>query len=191
MKRIFLTLFAALMFAAAFAACSDGAADADGGGRDDDDTEAPAPADKLPAQTPDSDKGDKGDKGDGDDEGGEREDDDMTMNITIRIGGAEFAAVLDDTATGRAFARLLPVTLDMTELNGNEKYFNLDTSLPTASYSPGTIHAGDLMLWGSDCVVLFYQTFSSGYSYTRIGRVDNPEGLAQAVGRGNIEVTFE
>ena len=184
MKRIFLTLFAALMFAAAFAACSDGAADADGGGRDDDDTEAPAPADKLPAQTPDSDS-------EGDDEGGEREDDDMTMNITIRIGGAEFAAVLDDTATGRAFARLLPVTLDMTELNGNEKYFNLDTSLPTASYSPGTIHAGDLMLWGSDCVVLFYKTFSSGYSYTRIGRIENPGGLAEAVGRGNIEVTFE
>lgn len=60
----------------------------------------------------------------------------------------------------------------------------------TESYRPGMIRAGDLMLYGSSCVVLFYETFSSGYSYTRLGRIDNPEGLSATVGGGNVTVSF-
>ena len=78
----------------------------------------------------------------------------------------------------------------MNELNGNEKYYNLSSELPTDAYRPGTIRAGDLLLYGSNCVVLFYETFSSPYSYTRIGRVDDPTGLAEAVGSGRVSVTF-
>ena len=77
------------------------------------------------------------------------------------------------------------------ELNGNEKYHYLSSSLPTAAYQPGTIHAGDLMLYGNNCVVLFYETFNTSYSYTRIGAIDNPSGLASALGSGNISVRFE
>ena len=90
----------------------------------------------------------------------------------------------------QAFASMLPLTLDMNELNGNEKYFYLDSSLPADSNNPGTINAGDIMLYGSDCLVLFYKTFSTSYSYTKIGSVDNPQQLAEALGRGNVKVTF-
>lgn len=113
------------------------------------------------------------------------------MKINVIIGDNTFAATIDDTATGRAFYNMLPLTLNMTELNGNEKYCYLDTSLPTATYRPGTINAGDLLLYGSSCVVLFYETFSSSYSYSRIGALDNPEGIAQAVGSGNVTVAFD
>ena len=115
----------------------------------------------------------------------------MERNLTITINGTAFTATLSDNDAARAFASMLPMTLNMSELNGNEKYYYLDNDLPTDSQRPGTIHAGDLMLYGSSCVVLFYETFSSGYSYTRLGQIDNPEGLAAAVGNGNVSVRFD
>ena len=114
----------------------------------------------------------------------------MEGNITIIINSTTFTAILEDNASGQAFAAMLPLALDMSEMNGNEKYCYLDVSLPTESYRPGTIQTGDLMLYGSSCVTLFYETFSSGYNYTRLGRINNPEGLAAVVGRGDVSVSF-
>ncbi len=111
--------------------------------------------------------------------------------INIIVGSTSFTATLADSETGEAFAALLPLTVTMNELNGNEKYHYLSSSLPTAAYQPGTIHAGDLMLYGNNCVVLFYKTFNSGYSYTRIGALDDPSGLLDALGNGNVSVRFE
>ena len=134
--------------------------------------------------TPPSDEGeDDNEENNDDNDNNDNDNEPMERNITITVNG-------EDNEAGRAFAALLPLTLDMSEMNGNEKYHYLDESLPTESYRPGTIQTGDLMLYGSSCVVLFYETFSSGYSYTRLGRINNPEGLAAAVGRGNVTVSF-
>ncbi len=111
--------------------------------------------------------------------------------INIIVGSKTFTATLADSETGEAFAALLPLTVTMNELNGNEKYHYLNSSLPTAAYQTGTIHAGDLMLYGNNCVVLFYETFNTSYSYTRLGAIDNPSGLASALGSGNASVRFE
>ncbi|MBM6926066.1 cyclophilin-like fold protein [Pseudoflavonifractor phocaeensis] len=111
--------------------------------------------------------------------------------LSIEVGGQSFTATLQDTPTTRALLERLPITVTMGELNGNEKYYYLDESLPTDSRRPGQIHAGDLMLYGSDCLVLFYESFSSSYSYTTLGRIDDPSGLAAALGRGSAEVTFQ
>lgn len=67
----------------------------------------------------------------------------------------------------------------------------IQSSLPTDSQRPDSIRNGDLMLYGSDCLVLFYQNFSSGYSYTRLGSVDDPSGLSTALGQGSVAVTFQ
>ena len=112
-------------------------------------------------------------------------------SINIIVGGQTFTATLANSETGKAFAALLPMTVTMNELNGNEKYHYLSSSLPTAAYQPGTIHAGDLMLYGNNCVVLFYETFNTSYSYTRLGSIDDPSGLASALGSGNVSVRFE
>ena len=117
--------------------------------------------------------------------------DTTTNKMKIKIGSKTFTASLFNNPTVAAFKEMLPLTLNMTELNGNEKYFHLSTSLPTNASNPGTIHSGDLMLWGSNSLVLFYQTFSTSYSYTKLGRFNDIEDLAAAVGSGSVIVTFE
>jgi hypothetical protein len=121
----------------------------------------------------------------------EENDNDMKDTITIRVGDKVFFATLLDNAAATAFKAMLPLTINMTELNGNEKYFRFSDNLLTNASNPGTINSGDLMLWGTNTLVLFYETFSTTYSYTKLGRVNNPQGLAKAVGLGNVAVKFE
>lgn len=111
--------------------------------------------------------------------------------MTLAVNGQTFSATLWDSETSRQFAEQLPLTLNMSELNGNEKYFYMERELPTDAYQPGQISAGDLMLYGNNCLVLFYESFPSEYSYTRLGSVDNPGQLAAALGRGSVNVTFQ
>jgi hypothetical protein len=111
--------------------------------------------------------------------------------MKIKIGNSTFTASLYDNATVTAFKSLLPLTVNMVDLNGNEKYVDLPRSLPTNASNPKTVQNGDLMLYGSSTLVLFYKTFSTSYNYTRIGRVDDVIGLAAAVGAGNVTVAFE
>ena len=122
--------------------------------------------------------------------GAEDTEGDGSMEILLTVGGQTFRGTLENSAAGAAFADLLPVTLDMSELNGNEKYFYLNEPLPANAERVGHIETGDLMLFGSDCVVLFYESFSTSYSYTRLGRVENAAHLAAAVGGGSVSVLF-
>ena len=82
------------------------------------------------------------------------------------------------------------INITMNELNGNEKYYYFNEYLPSNSSKVGKINSGDLMLYGSDCLVLFYDSFNTSYSYTRIGVLDNPEKLKEIVGNGNINVNI-
>ena len=83
------------------------------------------------------------------------------------------------------------MTVNMKELNGNEKLYRLPSDLPTNPSNPEKIKNGDLMIYGSNTVVLFYKTFPTSYSYTKLGRIENPTELASAVGSGNVKVRFE
>jgi len=125
--------------------------------------------------------------------GGHGSQGDRTMDnrITIRIGQKTFAATLADNETAAAFKKLLPLSVTMTELNGNEKFARLSVKVPTRASTPPAIRTGDLMMYGANTLVLFYKSFRTTYSYTTIGRLDDPTGLEAALGAGNVEVTFE
>lgn len=116
--------------------------------------------------------------------------DTMSDALIIKVGDKEFTATLLDNPTTGAFKAMLPLTISMTELNGNEKYFRLSKNLPTNESNPGTIKSVDLMLYGSNTFVLFYESFSTSYSYTKLGIINNPSGLATALGSGNVQVSI-
>lgn len=111
-------------------------------------------------------------------------------HMWMTVGTQRFGVTLEDNRTARAFVQLLPATFEMAELNGNEKHASLPRTLPTDAIRPGTIRAGDVLLYGKDTLVVFYKTFSSPYSYTRIGRIEEIAALENALGSGSARVAF-
>lgn len=120
----------------------------------------------------------------------ETETDNSMYQIQIVVGDQSFSAALYKNETTDAIINRLPMTLPMSDMNENEKYHYFSDSLPSDSKRSSEIHAGDLMLYGTDCLVLFYDSFSSSYSYTALGYVENASDLANALGSGDVQVSF-
>lgn len=112
----------------------------------------------------------------------------VIKTINMQIGNKNFTIKLFDNNATQNLITQLPLTLDMKELNGNEKYSYLPKKLPADSQNISEIKAGDLMLFGSDCLVLFYKNFHTSYSYTKIGYIENITELTAVLGNGNIKV---
>ena len=109
---------------------------------------------------------------------------------TIIVGSRKYEAVFYNHPAAEELVSKMPFEISMSELNGNEKYKYLDYSLPEKEQAIGQIQAGDIMLYGNDCLVVFYKSFQSSYRYTRIGRIINPEGLEAAAGSGSVKIAF-
>lgn len=122
-----------------------------------------------------------------------KEEDNVEGNSIIYasfIDGTKYSVTLEDNASAKEFVMRLPLTLSMTDLNSNEKYYYFDKPFVNNPQKVGKIYKGDLMLYGNDCIVLFYDTFETPYSYTRIGKLNAPNELEEKVGVGAVEITF-
>lgn len=108
-------------------------------------------------------------------------------SINVLINDKKYNLFLEDNNTVRSLLDKLPLEFNMNELNGNEKYVYMDFNLPTNSYKPNNIKKGDVMLFGDNCLVIFYKSFPTNYSYTKIGHIDNLDDLDNS----NILVRFE
>lgn len=113
-----------------------------------------------------------------------------TMTIQLQVNGRTFTATLEQNDAARALAQRLAegaITLRLQNYGGFEKVGPLGESLP-ASDRQTTTHAGDIVLYQGDQIVLFYG--SNSWSYTRLGRVNDLTGWADALGSGDVTVTF-
>ncbi|MBQ6975730.1 MAG: hypothetical protein IJQ16_04165 [Selenomonadaceae bacterium] len=115
----------------------------------------------------------------------------ITTKIKINVNGKTFDATLEDNESARKFLEKLPLEVTMTELNGNEKYYRFNENFPSSDERVGKISSGDIMLYDSSYVVIFYKDFSTGYSYTRLGKILNAADLENILGGGNVKVKFE
>ena len=111
----------------------------------------------------------------------------VNNQVKVLIDKKEYTINLEDNETAKEFVNMLPLELNMNELNGNEKYVYLDRKLPVNPSNINKINAGDVMIYGNDCLVIFYKSFTSSYSYTKIGHIDNLPNL----GNDSISVKFE
>lgn len=111
----------------------------------------------------------------------------LITSINVIIDNKKYIAKIENNETAKSFANKLPQVFDMKELNGNEKYIYMDSEFPTNSSNPKHIEAGDIMLYENDCLVIFYKSFDTSYSYTKIGHIDNLPDL----GNKNVTVKFE
>ena len=108
-------------------------------------------------------------------------------SVRLEIGGRTFTATLEDNEAARILCDMLPLSLDFRDYGGFEKVASLPRRLPSQDRQMRT-SAGDIVLYLSNQIVVFYG--GNSWSYTKLGHIDDVEGLTEALGRGNVEITF-
>ena len=121
----------------------------------------------------------------------EMKQEEIIKNISVTIDWKKYIAELENNETAQSFYKdfLVDSAAEflMEELNWNEKYVYLQAwNLPTNSKVPEKIEAWDIMLYWSNCIVIFYKSFTTSYSYTKIGHISNLGELWDA----DVKVVF-
>ena len=118
----------------------------------------------------------------------------MPEKIRITVSGKTLPVKIENNDATKALVAALresSITYEAHDYGGFEKVGALGRSLP-ASDSQITTHAGDVILYSGNRIVLFYG--SNSWSYTRIGKMEygSLEELKSFLkaGQGNINVTL-
>ena len=107
--------------------------------------------------------------------------------MKININSEKYVINVENEALMEEIYNALPEIFTMNELNGNEKYYYLNSTMKNAnSEAVGQVQKGDVMLFGSDCLVIFYDSFETEFRYTKIGHIDN----LGDIGSSNVEVSI-
>lgn len=112
------------------------------------------------------------------------------MKMYVKICNSTFTATLEDNAATRELMEMMQqasITINMSDYSGFEKVGPLGRSLTTDNHQT-TTHAGDIVLYNGNQIVMFYG--SNSWSYTRIGKIDDLSGWEDALGSGSITAEF-
>ena len=123
-----------------------------------------------------------------------KSEDTMPVEIKITVSGKSLPVKIEDNVATKALVAALreaSITYDAHDYGGFEKVGGIGRTLPSGD-SQITTQLGDVILYASDQLVLFYG--SNSWSYTRIGKIqygtlDELKSFLQA-GKGNISVTL-
>jgi putative uncharacterized protein MYPE1680 len=113
------------------------------------------------------------------------------IKINLIVNNKTFTANLENNQTVQELIQNFPMTLNMSDLHSNEKYNYLNSSLTTNSNTPSMINAGDIKLYGNNCLVVFYDNFRNSYSYTNLGKVDNVDDFVAELESESVNIRFE
>lgn len=113
------------------------------------------------------------------------------IKINITMHNKIFTATLENNEITQQLINTFPLLLDMNDLHANEKYHYLDFNLPINPSNPSKIHAGDIKLYGNNCLVIFYKDFSNSYAYTNLGKIDDIDSFVTQLHTGISTMKFE
>ena len=119
-----------------------------------------------------------------------KQEEDIEMKMNVQIGDYTFAATLEDNAAVDAFAEMMKeesIVIQMRDYSGFEKVGSLGRDLPSSDIQMVT-KAGDIVLYNGNQIVMFYG--SNSWRYTRIGKIDDLSDWEEALGSGDVAVTF-
>ena len=115
------------------------------------------------------------------------------MKIRVKIGDKDVTATLIDSETTRDFVSLLPLTLNMNDLFGREKFGRLPRAISEGGTRTRTYDVGDVIYWspGPD-VAMFYRHDGQSIPSPGIivmGKIDS--GVEALNVPGSVTVTIE
>lgn len=123
-------------------------------------------------------------------EDNDREEENMDRKMIVEVNGNRFTATLENNEAVDTLFEMMqenPIIIQMRDYSGFEKVGNLGTDLRESNRQT-TTQAGDIVLYQGNQIVIFYG--SNSWSYTRLGRIEDLTGWENALGDGDVTVTF-
>lgn len=120
----------------------------------------------------------------------QREDNQEESALKITVGEHTFYATFADNPSADEFQELLAqgaITVEMQDYGEFEKVGSLDTEF-TRTDERITTEPGDVILYQGDQITIYYGT--NTWNFTRLAKIDDPEGLKEKLGSGTIQATF-
>ena len=122
----------------------------------------------------------------------EEDEEEANVELQMFIDGVPVAVAWEDNEAVSALQALCrdgPLTISMSTYGGFEQVGSLGARLPSDDKQTTTA-AGDIVLYSSSQLVVFYG--SNSWVYTRLGHITDPDaaGMAQLLGNGDVTVTI-
>lgn len=112
-------------------------------------------------------------------------------NLQVTFNDAEYTMVYYPSTTAEylvnqipSLSMLMPPSYDM---DGLYKYYDMPRPAPANEEEITSVSAGEVLMDGTDRLILYYQDAEITGSYTRVGYFTDTTGLAEALGDGDVQ----
>lgn len=119
-----------------------------------------------------------------------KEDETTNMELTLKINDIEVDVIWTDNDSVRTLKNLAKdgLTINMSKYGGFEQVGSIGSTLPSAD-TRITTNPGDIVLYSSNQIVLFYD--SNTWSYTKLGHINlSKSELSDLLGDEDVVITL-
>ena len=119
-----------------------------------------------------------------------KEDETANMKLTLKIDGIEVDVIWADNDSVKALKNLAKdgLTINMSKYGGFEQVGSIGSTLPSSD-TRITTNPGDIVLYSSNQIVIFYD--SNTWSYTKLGHINlSKSELTDLLGDEDVVITL-